>query len=261
MKQIGHLQKMKVEYGNPLEYSLILDNEPYPINVYIGQRITIEFLGEIHCNACKKSILKSYNQGYCYQCFKVLAANDRCMMAPEHCHYDKGTCREPNWGMSFCMKPHVVYLAWTSGYKVGLSRLSQYQTRWMDQGATHAVAICQVETRKDAGIMEDYLRTWYRDRTQWKSMIQMPIQDIDILKEAEKLTTHLQKFEPVLMPKKVHHFHYPVEAIGALETLSLDKQKSISGYLLGIKGQYLILDTGVINIRKHGSYLVKVTID
>ncbi|MEK9544136.1 MAG: DUF2797 domain-containing protein, partial [Luminiphilus sp.] len=41
---------------------------------------------------------------------------------------------------------------------------------------------------------------------------------------------------------------------------NLDKTPRIEGTLLGIKGQYLMLDTGVINIRKYGGYnlLVKV---
>ena len=38
-----------------------------------------------------------------------------------------------------------------------------------------------------------------------------------------------------------------------------DKNPEVSGVLQGIKGQYLILDTGVINIRKFGSYEVEVS--
>jgi hypothetical protein len=35
----------------------------------------------------------------------------------------------------------------------------------------------------------------------------------------------------------------------------------VAGKLLGIKGQYLMLDTGVINIRKFGAYHVQVSAD
>ena len=43
---------------------------------------------------------------------------------------------------------------------------------------------------------------------------------------------------------------YPEEIV----SLSFDKTALISGILQGIKGQYLILDTGVINIRKFAGY-------
>ena len=39
---------------------------------------------------------------------------------------------------------------------------------------------------------------------------------------------------------------------------NLDKTPIIRGKLQGIKGQYLIMDTGVINIRKYTGYEIKV---
>ena len=45
---------------------------------------------------------------------------------------------------------------------------------------------------------------------------------------------------------------YPLKVV----SLNLDKQAQVAGTLLGIKGQYLILDVGVINIRKFTSYHV-----
>jgi hypothetical protein len=35
---------------------------------------------------------------------------------------------------------------------------------------------------------------------------------------------------------------------------NLDKTPEVSGRLLGIKGQYLILDSGVFNVRKFSAY-------
>jgi len=45
---------------------------------------------------------------------------------------------------------------------------------------------------------------------------------------------------------------YPVK----VKSLNFDKTPVVEGVLLGIKGQYLILDSGVINIRKFSSYRV-----
>ena len=41
---------------------------------------------------------------------------------------------------------------------------------------------------------------------------------------------------------------------------NLDKTGHAEGVLLGIKGQYLMFDTGVINIRKYGGYNLEVKV-
>ena len=52
---------------------------------------------------------------------------------------------------------------------------------------------------------------------------------------------------------------YPVRAYPEkIRALNLDKTPRISGTLQGIKGQYLILDTGVLNIRKYAGYRVSL---
>ncbi len=51
------------------------------------------------------------------------------------------------------------------------------------------------------------------------------------------------------------HIKYPVlEYPAKVSSFNLDKSLSIGGTLLGIKGQYLIFDSGVINLRKYGGY-------
>ncbi len=51
--------------------------------------------------------------------------------------------------------------------------------------------------------------------------------------------------------------NYPVlEYPQKVSSLNLDKQPQVSGTLLGLKGQYLILDTGVMNIRRFSAYQV-----
>lgn len=260
MKMKGHLRKMDIKNDSVLQYSLVLNNEKLHLNPYLGAFIRIDFLQEIRCMACQKTTHKSYNQGYCYQCFQTLAINDRCIMAPEKCHYDQGSCREPSWGEKFCMQDHVVYLSWTSGLKVGLTRYTQQINRWMDQGAIHAISFAKVKSRKEAGLLEDHLRKWYRDRTNWKQMLLVDDHPVDMEAEYHKAIEHAKGFEIEAIAPEVAHFKYPVEGVGVIENLSLDKQKVVSGHLLGMKGQYLILDSGVINLRKYGSYLVEVEI-
>ena len=53
----------------------------------------------------------------------------------------------------------------------------------------------------------------------------------------------------------VYRFEYPVlEYPDKVKSLGFDKTPRIEGTLLGIKGQYLMFDCGVINIRKHSGY-------
>ncbi|MCK9397762.1 MAG: DUF2797 domain-containing protein, partial [Methylobacter sp.] len=40
----------------------------------------------------------------------------------------------------------------------------------------------------------------------------------------------------------------------------LDKDAEVAGVLHGIKGQYLLLDTGVINIRKFAGYEIEFSV-
>lgn len=51
--------------------------------------------------------------------------------------------------------------------------------------------------------------------------------------------------------------HFPVDSYPVkIKSFNLDKNPEVSGVLHGIKGQYLLLDTGVINIRKFSGYEV-----
>jgi hypothetical protein len=62
-----------------------------------------------------------------------------------------------------------------------------------------------------------------------------------------------------LPDEAVVDIQYPVAQYPEkVKSHNLDKTPSIEGVLLGIKGQYLILDNGVINIRKYSGYKLGV---
>jgi len=50
--------------------------------------------------------------------------------------------------------------------------------------------------------------------------------------------------------------HYPEKIISH----NFDKEPLVTGVLNGIKGQYLLLDSGVINLRKFGGYHITVVV-
>jgi hypothetical protein len=67
----------------------------------------------------------------------------------------------------------------------------------------------------------------------------------------------LQAIQTLPMPRL--EIRYPVEQYPAkIVSFNLDKDPVAEGTLLGIKGQYLIFDTGVINIRKYTAYQLAV---
>ena len=153
MKEIaeGILRKMKSRLEQPVSYKIPLGDNEVPLNPLIAKKIKLEYSGNIFCVNCGRKSNKSFNQGYCYPCFQKLAQCDSCIIHPEKCHFDQGTCREPVWGEKYCMQDHIVYLANSSGLKIGITRATQIPTRWIDQGATQALAIIRVRTRLQSG--------------------------------------------------------------------------------------------------------------
>lgn len=265
----GNLSKMAVTLDKPVQYSLSLGEELVPINEYIGKSISLEYSGNIHCTACGRKTKKSYGQGYCFPCTQKLAQCDICIVRPEKCHYDKGTCREPEWADDHCMKPHVVYIANSSGLKVGITRETQIPTRWIDQGARQALPIVTTQSRYQVGLIEAGLKSFISDRTDWRKMLKGQSELMDmaaardkLLDEGASVISEIQKKFPdstieLLKDADVVEIEYPVEEYPAkVSSLNFDKTPVVSGTLKGIKGQYLIFDSGVINMRKFTGYEV-----
>ena len=171
----GELRKMQSSLpeieSDAVRYQMVLDEKRIDLNDFIGDDLTLNYSGEIHCVHCDRKMNKSFNQGYCYPCFTTLAQCDTCIMSPEKCHYDAGTCREPSWGESFCLQDHYVYLANSSGLKVGITRGTQIPTRWIDQGAVQALPIFRVQQRRYAGLVEVIFKQHMADKTNWRAML------------------------------------------------------------------------------------------
>ncbi|MFK5915285.1 MAG: DUF2797 domain-containing protein [Woeseiaceae bacterium] len=273
MKKTGHLQKMLTSLGknssDPIQYQLPLDDEKIPLNHYIGKTIKFKYLDEIHCLECGRKTNKNYNQGFCFPCFKSLAKCDMCIMKPETCHFHEGTCREPEWGKEFCFNEHYVYLANSSGIKVGITRGTQLPTRWIDQGASEAMPIFKVSNRLLSGKIEMAIKEYVSDRTDWRKMLKGSPDSVDLaakrdelVKLASKEIAQIEKefgsSEMTLLDEKQISLSFPVEAYPEkVKSMNFDKTPEIEGVLQGIKGQYLIFDCGVLNIRKFGGYLVE----
>ena len=259
-----------------VEYKFILDRSEVDLPFNLGQDIEIEWTGKIYCISCGNKTSKSFSQGHCFKCFKTKAACDMCIMKPETCHYHLGTCREESFAQEVCFQPHIVYLANSSALKVGITRISQMPTRWLDQGATQAIPIMKVGSRRLSGQMEIMFGTQVADKTDWRKLLKGEAEPLNLLEVRDQL---LDEFAPkieqirdefslsldfnenveILESEQPREFIYPVEQYPEkIKSHNLDKTPVIRGKLQGIKGQYLIMDTGVINIRKYSGYELKV---
>ncbi|MBS7662968.1 DUF2797 domain-containing protein [Pseudomonas lalucatii] len=268
----GSLSKMAARLEAPVQYAFRLGEQELPVNPLIGQSLRLEYLGAIHCTHCGRKTKTSFSQGYCYPCMQKLAQCDICIMSPERCHYEAGTCREPSWGEQFCMTDHVVYLANSSGVKVGITRATQVPTRWLDQGASQALPILRVATRQQSGFVEDLLRSQVADKTNWRALLKGDAAPVDLAAVRDRLFDScgeglrdlqqrfgLQAIQP-LSDQQPLEIAYPIEAYPAkISSFNLDKNPIAEGTLIGIKGQYLMFDSGVINIRKYTGYQLAVS--
>lgn len=269
----GQIAKMRTTRADTVHYQLPVGTQTVDMNALLGQDITLSYAGEIHCVECGRRTSKSFNQGYCYPCFKSLAQCDSCIVKPEQCHYFHGTCREPAWGEQHCLQDHYVYLANSSGLKAGITRGSQIPTRWMDQGATQALPIFRVSNRLVSGLVEMALKQHVADKTAWQRMLKGEPEPLDLAGQRDRLyelcarevqniqASHGADAVMRLEGEQPAEFLYPVNEYPAkVKALNFDKTPEIKGRLNGIKGQYLILDSGVLNIRKFSGYNIRLTL-
>lgn len=270
---MGGLRKMEARAGPPVRYALPIGERRLLLNPLLGQRMRLTFSGEVRCIACGRATRRSYCQGHCYPCSRRLARCDLCILRPERCHYRHGTCREPAWGEAHCMRAHYVYLANSSGLKVGITRANQIPVRWLDQGATQALPIFEVTSRHHSGLVEEVLGRVVSDRTDWRAMLRGPAAPLDLEAEREALLERCAagleglaaelSGEPLVLLRSARSasFEYPVLRYPeAPRALDLDNTSEIEGMLLGIKGQYLILDCGVLNVRKWTGYQIALSV-
>lgn len=264
MQRAGQLKKLhgRVDMQGNVSYSLELGSEFIELNPFVGKHIRLEHNGIIHCIACNRPIKKSFQQGYCFPCTQTLAQCDICIVRPELCHYRHGTCREPGWGEQHCMQSHYVYLANASGIKVGITRGSNIPMRWIDQGASQALPIIEVKDRYVSGLVEVLFKKHIADKTNWRKMLQGEPESVDLAALRDELFLKLEsdfieleaKFDHKVieyLPKSNSlHFSYPVSQYPTtIKKAEFNTEGILEAKLLGIKGQYWILDTGVMNIR------------
>jgi hypothetical protein len=108
------------------------------------------------------------------------------------------------------------------------------------------------------------------DKTNWRTMLKGTSDPVDLAAERDRLFNEceaeiaaaqdLYGLQCIQMLNEADeaNISYPVlEYPVKIASFNFDKKADVEGTLLGIKGQYLIFDNGVINIRKFSGYHIE----
>ena len=255
---------MNTNIGSPIQYELSSDTDSILMNKFIGHKMTLTYHQEINCIECGRKTKKSFFQGFCYPCFINSPQTSECILHPERCRAHEGVGRDIEWEKKYHLKPHAVYLAVSSAVKVGVTKLSQVPTRWINQGASEAIILAVTPNRYLAGCIEVALKAYLTDKTSWQKMLKNDTISRDLIQEKVKISSLVPAAyaQYISSEDDVTLLNYPVlEYPKKVKSLSFDKQDTICETLVGIKGQYLLFDNGtVFNIRRHSGYLTTLSL-
>ena len=257
----GVLRKMDTEFGKPIQYFLIFENDFLNMNQLLDKTIAIQFIKHqcLNCGLDKPI----YRQGFCKSCFFEIPQAADWIMRPElsTAHLNKED-RDLEYEKKVQLQPHIVYLANSSNVKVGVTRKSQVPTRWIDQGAHEAIEIVEVPNRYLAGITEVALKEHVSDKTNWRTMLKNDIKDESLEEWKQKLKAFIphEAMDYFIDNNGETHMDFPVlQYPQKPKSLNLSKTPNYSGKLVGIKGQYLIFeDQTVFNIRANEGLVVDI---
>lgn len=233
------------------------------LNAVLGQRLVVRATGLKSCVVCGRGVKKFYGQGLCFPCFRDAPEASPCIIRPELCRAHLGEGRDVAWEQAHHAQEHIVYLSWTGGLKVGVTRATQVPVRWIDQGAVMAVPIARVPYRQLAGLIEVRLKKVFADKTDRRAMLR-PQERVDLAVMEEGRARALRELSLelgayALEDEPVLHVRYPVLALPPkIASVDLDKEPEVAGTLAAIKGQYLVWADGrVLNVRSHSGFHVE----
>ena len=263
MQFAGQILKMISQNGQPIQYYLNLKNDLINMNQLFGKTLHIKHIG-YECVNCG-SDEKIYRMGFCKKCFFESPYASETIIRPELSTAHLGIAeRDLEIEKEIQLVPHIVYLAYTGDVKVGVTRVHQIPTRWIDQGATFALPIAKTENRYEAGMIELELKKHIADKTNPRKMLQDDYEDaLDLEDFRQKIADYFpndfKKF--AVSDEAVVKLDFPYHKPERINIFTLDKKPEFDAVLNGIKGQYLSFeDGGFINIRGHEGYVIELEV-
>ena len=115
------------------------------------------------------------------------------------------------------------------------------------------------------------LKKHVADKTNWRTMLKQHSIPMNLIEHKERLLTIAKRELISILDKYQDEIHaidaepiqiqFPIKQYPEkLVSHNFDKCAKVEGRLQGIKGQYLILDTGVLNVRKFSGYDVSFVV-
>jgi hypothetical protein len=237
------------------------------LNDCIGKQIRFVATGDIRCVLHGEKLNKTFGEGLCWKGFQDSSNASPCIIHPELCQAHEGIALrgDMEWEKANHLIPHVVYLSFTSGVKVGVTSERNLFSRWIDQGARQGLVFARVPYRQLAGEFEVMLKEHVADKSNWKGMLQpMFAEASGLLAAKENLLFEIpDAYQDFIDDEdKVWDIQFPCEDRPVNpKTWKLTPENVYEGKLKGIVGQYLILDNQqVINIRSHAGYEIDLEI-
>ena len=120
-----------------------------------------------------------------------------------------------------------------------------------------------MKNRLTSGLVEMLFKKHIADKTDWRKMLKGVSEEVNLQEWKEKLLELIQEelkgHDYTILNEPEYKFNYPVNTYPEkVSSLSLDKTSEIKSKLIGIKGQYLIFEAGVFNVRAHSGYEVTI---
>ena len=269
-----HLRKMRTslsesgeaQYVLPLFENLDSVGE-LNMNECVGQKIRIAATGDIRCILHGEKLNKTFGEGLCWNGFQDSSNASPCIIHPELCKAHEGVALrgDMEWERDNHLIPHIVYLSFTSGVKVGVTSERNLLSRWIDQGARQGLIFARVPYRQLAGEFEVMLKEHVSDKSNWKGMLQPSFtEETSLLKVKENLLFEIpDAFQDFIDDEdKVWDIQFPCEERPVNpKTWKLAPDNIYEGKLKGIVGQYLILENQqVFNVRSHAGHEIDIEI-
>ena len=267
-----HLRKMrtslsdsgKAQYILPFYDNLNLKGE-INLNEFIGKQMRLASTGDIRCVLHGEKLNKTFGEGLCWNGFQDSSNASPCIIHPELCKAHEGIALrgDMEWERDNHLIPHIVYLSFTSGVKVGVTSERNLLSRWIDQGARQGLVFARVPYRQLAGEFEVLLKEHVADKSNWKGMLQpMFTESSDLIAAKENLLFEIpDAFQDFIDDEdKVWDIQFPCEDRPVNpKTWKLATENVYEGKLKGIVGQYLIFENQqVLNIRSHAGHEVEI---
>src|SRR5690606_32950663 len=137
-----------------------------------------------------------YRMGYCKNCFFTVPEANENIIRPELSTAHLGIAkRDLEWEHKFELQPHIVYLAVASDIKVGVTRLTQIPTRWIDQGSSYATLLANTDKRYEAGVIEVALNKYVSDKTNYVRMLKNEVLEVDLIRQKDLFKVYIPEEE------------------------------------------------------------------